>query len=458
MQKTLDNILPLLKQGPASSAEIASNLGVNQTTVSRQLNKVAERVIKFGRGRATRWLVRRYLPMLEDNQVFPIYRVQQSGEAQQIAKLHIVYPENSYLVEYFRPQEGAGEVTSEWTYYESLPWWLTDMRPQGFLGRSFAQQLRDRGVPVDADPRTWSGDTVLSVLIKFPQEHIGNLLVGDSAYARWLEAPSRRELSDDEAGLRANAIALGEHFDSSAQGEQPKFSATLAEGQCIVKFSGQVVRSDDNSVANRWSDLLHSEAIASQVLNNHMAGLAAESRSFTSQQRTLLASIRFDREGDRGRVGIISFAALEAEFIGKPNEVWPSVADALHQESIITERAMKRAKLAWAFGQLIANSDMHLGNLSVTNVDGRPYELAPIYDMLPMRYAPKSAGDLPSQPHDIKGAAILSRTYWETAYPIAAEFWQRLLESNQVSGHFKALAKVQLGKVIEFKQVIDRMA
>jgi hypothetical protein len=51
--------------------------------------------------------------------------------------------------------------------------------------------------------------------------------------------------------------------------------------------------------------------------------------------------------------------------------------------------------LLWAFGTLIGNSDMHSGNLSFVSEHGRPYDIAPAYDMTPMTFAPRSGGGLP---------------------------------------------------------------
>ena len=46
------------------------------------------------------------------------------------------------------------------------------------------------------------------------------------------------------------------------------------------------------------------------------------------------------------------------------------------------------------FGTLIGNSDMHSGNLSFVAERGRPYNLAPAYDMTPMALAPRTGGGI----------------------------------------------------------------
>lgn len=50
----------------------------------------------------------------------------------------------------------------------------------------------------------------------------------------------------------------------------------------------------------------------------------------------------------------------------------------------------------WHFGQLIAYTDMHDGNLSFVPGQPGPW-LAPVYDMLPMLYAPQRGVELPER-------------------------------------------------------------
>lgn len=452
MSNLVDNIISILRSGPQSAAAIGRRLGVVASTISRQLNQLGGQVLKAGSGPATQWYLRRTLPLVDALTVLPIYRIDEYGDAHHIGSLHIVYPSDSYVFEYFRVNQPNGRRNSEWIYHHSLPWWLTDMRPHGFLGRSFAKQLRSNGLAVDGDPNRWSEDTVLAVLVRFPQHHIGNLLVGTVAYENWLNAAPEASLTEAQAVQRAEAIANGEHFDSSAQGEQPKFVARIAEQDCLVKFSGQVSNREHDSVANRWADLLQTEAIAARVLNQWRPSFAAENYAFCQQNRTLLASLRFDRTSTGGRLGIISWTSLDLEFVGRAQEPWPVIADQLFQQRVITEQAQTAAKLAWAFGQLIANTDMHLGNISCLNRGGRPYDLAPIYDMLPMAFAPKSNGDLPCGVVPIVTHPSVPDIIWQSVIPLAHRFWNKVLASARISHHFKALAAAQLQALEQFNR------
>ena len=83
---------------------------------------------------------------------------------------------------------------------------------------------------------------------------------------------------------------------------------------------------------------------------------------------------RFDRIGTLGRKAVVSLAALDAKFVG----------------------AAETAEVLWAFGALIGNTDMHAGNLSWVSEHGRPYNIAPAYDMTPMAFAPSNSGKLPN--------------------------------------------------------------
>ncbi|MGK7521002.1 HipA domain-containing protein, partial [Salmonella enterica] len=70
-------------------------------------------------------------------------------------------------------------------------------------------------------------------------------------------------------------------------------------------------------------------------------------------------------------------------------------------QGIIDAVAHQQIEKIWAFGRLIANSDMHAGNLSFYYSDA-PMALAPVYDMLPMAYAPAASGMLRYAPVDIR--------------------------------------------------------
>ncbi|MFM2242034.1 MAG: hypothetical protein RLZ97_889, partial [Verrucomicrobiota bacterium] len=66
-------ILLLTNQGPISAPDLAAELGVDATTVTRAIGRLGDRVASIGATRRTRYLLRR--PMLRDQSMFVIFRI-----------------------------------------------------------------------------------------------------------------------------------------------------------------------------------------------------------------------------------------------------------------------------------------------------------------------------------------------------------------------------------------------
>ena len=96
----------------------------------------------------------------------------------------------------------------------------------------------------------------------------------------------------------------------------------------------------------------------------------------------------------------------------------------------------QRLKLWDAFGQLIANTDRHYGNVSLL-WNGKRWELAPCYDMLPMRWRPDAtSGALELAPFTPDEADLRS-----SARPVAEAFWQAAIEDEWLTLPFRRLAE-----------------
>jgi hypothetical protein len=61
-----------------------------------------------------------------------------------------------------------------------MPWWLFDMRPQGFLGRAYAQRFAP-ALGLSRDVREWSDTDGIRALVSHGHDLVGNLLLGDVA-------------------------------------------------------------------------------------------------------------------------------------------------------------------------------------------------------------------------------------------------------------------------------------
>ena len=228
---------------------------------------------------------------------------------------------------------------------------------------------------------------------------------------------------------------------SSAGGEQSKFLTALASGErVLVKFSPP----RGTPFGERWHDLLHTEALALQVLREHGVGVA-QARIVESAARTYLESTRFDRIGPlaTGRRHLVALDAVHAHFVDGTRQNWPATCDVLLLQRRLSACDAAAVRALYEFGQFIGNTDMHFGNLSLWADDparGR-FSLAPLYDMLPMRWRPDGFHGLqdysPFEPMRVRASGDDTGT---TARTVAAEFWRRAARHAPLSPPLRSVA------------------
>ncbi len=436
----------LLLQGPQAAIPLRQRLGVSQATFSRLVNAEPD-IIKAGLARATRYALMR--PMRQIRQ-FPLWQIDDEGKAWLFGELYPTWPQGSCLVL-------LNNGTVQW--FEGLPWYLTDLRPQGFLGRAWGRRLAQyAGLPEDI--RLWQEEDVLLALSQQVPENLGGWLVGEESYRRWFEAPAPRAVSDSDKlfayGEMANGALAGDSQGFSAGGEQPKFTCyaqiEIGPAHVMVKFTPPV----QNENSRRWADLLHAEALALTILNQ--AGIPASRATVLVNQRqqAFLEVVRFDCVGMRGRRGIVSLEAVLSEFAGGPLQ-WPAAMAELLSQKVIDLSARLLVQRVWAFGRLIANSDMHAGNLSFYLSD-MPLKPAPVYDMLPMAFAPNSAGNMRSEPLAPRIDPAVPRDVWLEMLPYARRFWLEVGQNPQISEGFRSLAGKMTQQLVEAEALIQRLA
>ena len=89
---------------------------------------------------------------------------------------------------------------------------------------------------------------------------------------------------------------------------------------------------------------------------------------------------------------MVAVAAVHEAFVAGPYGHWAGTCEALVHQGRLPAPAGPQARALLEFGRLIGNSDMHGGNLSLfVDIDGLAqgrFALAPVYDMLPMRWRP----------------------------------------------------------------------
>lgn len=118
--------------------------------------------------------------------------------------------------------------------FPGLPWYLDDLRPQGYLGRAYARHHgHDFGMPLDPDrsePRS-----LLRMLSRTGGTRQGDIIPGENALQEALmsrEAPLdlvRAATRQHAYPERAAAVMAGTLACLGPGGEQPKFTATVEE-------------------------------------------------------------------------------------------------------------------------------------------------------------------------------------------------------------------------------------
>lgn len=442
-----DIVTTLRTWGRLSAADLRQRLDVSPATLMRAARDAGDQVLMRGRARRSAYAARREL---RGNMApIPVYRIDENGAAHEQGLLNLTYPDGSVLdrleaLEW--PLHGA-EMEDGW--YDGIPYPMLDMRPQGFLGRGFARR-HARLLQVDEDPNRWSDDDALHALTLLGDDTPGNFILGEPAYRLWLATMRnpREPIGDTAVAGRYPMLAnqAMQHGDggSSAAGEFPKFTTTRRIGvgaevtQVIVKFSGN----DDSEGTQRWSDLLVCEHLAATLAPGLLPSIRASTSTIHQMAgRTFLEVERFDRHRRHGRSGLLSLHALNAALVGSNQAPWPATVQRLDDLGLLQPAVVEQSAALWHFGKLIANDDMHEGNLSFQPaLPGQAgLRLAPVYDMLPMLYAPARGVEL--APRQFEPALPLPRETrtWLRAARVALEFWRLASGDERISAGFRAI-------------------
>lgn len=442
-----DALMTLLRTRPNLAAgKVREELGVNRTTLMRMVRAAGTEVLTYGRARRTRYSARRHTFRFQ--QPLPIFMIEPAGAYAEAGQLHLAHPEGS-VVEWEGDFPWPLDEQMEDGWFHGLPYFLQDLWPEGFLGRAFVRAYAGL-LELPEDPKRWNEEHMLLAVSRFGTDPIGNLIVGETTLKRFLaelqNPPSPLNEEDVEIGyaeLARGAMANG-NPGSSAAGEFPKFTAARQhDGEVVkvlVKFSG----SDASPSSERWADLLVCEHWATRILPRCMGVAAAETRILQTAGRTFLESVRFDRHGAHGRSPVSTWAAINSTWFGMTGESWTQGAARLRERRLIQQAVAEDIARLSHFGRLIANTDMHDGNLSFrpTRISGRPeFELAPAYDMLPMLYAPVRGVELPQvnfQPHLPVPA---ERAVWAHAADAAVQFWDAVANDDRISQPFRGTCR-----------------
>ena len=420
-------VIDFLKRGVATSRQIQQATGLSQAAVSRHLNRLGSSVIKLNDKRPPQYVLSTNAFGMSNT--IPLSMIDENAEVTIVGYLRPLESDGFYLETSTNTPSALLGINHG--FFSYLPYYLDDLRPQGFLGRQIAKKMSELSEYFPSKLAYWNADQVGRYIIANNEDLTGNILLGEQALLNIKKPP--KAVHRTEYARIATEVLQGETFGSSAGGEQPKFTAFNHELQkhVIVKFSP----AGDSEIAQRWRDILLTEHYACLALNKYKIP-AAITKIVEQGDRLFLESVRFDRKGMFGKLAMISLHAIDSEFVGFADN-WLQTCNQLVKLKLFNPEDLEQIKLLSAFGLLINNTDMHLGNLSLT-IDGDIFKPLPIYDMCSMGFAPKASEVMPFvfKPPKIDTLGLNSNQI-SVIKKVVGCFWKKLSQDKRISTEFK---------------------
>jgi HipA-like C-terminal domain len=404
-------VAALLARGePITAAQLAAATEKSVSSISLALGKLGDRVHRIGAARSTRYALKKDILGLPSGYTLRWLGSSNTG----FTSAQLTYLANDWLHIACQTSDGRSK---QWLTEHQPPWFLSTLKPQGYLGRKLARWLPQ----LPSDPAHWSLAQLLYSL-----QHISDP-IGAIAVEQTSARPAHPRITslaerDAQFDALANEDSAQLPAGSSAAGEQPKFVVHVLEQACIVKFTPP----HGTPFGERWAALLKLEKLALDILQSHGVS-SAHAEIVQTQRRTYLQSVRFDRDAAHGTRHIVAIAALHDEFIKSSWTNWVTTSEALADQGLIAAQELSQIATIFAFGHYIGNTDMHSGNLSffVDDVITPKIRLAPVYDMLPMMWKPdphQGLSDSPVRQQFIPAGFTAEQAQ---AREWAVEFWEQ---------------------------------
>ncbi len=426
-----NRLLALLESGAKSSRELQDASGFSQPKVSRLVNSLGSMVLRLGHGRATLYAHARDVGGY--GYEFPVYRVTEAGDVVLLGNLLTLQRAQFW----WAPVEGTGEL------FNHLPWFIQDMRPDGFMGRALAHRISSQLRLPDL-LQYWTDDHVLIALSTRGEDLMGNIIIGQESLGLYLEMTRQPCEAIDvdnrfEVYPRFVESALeGNPPGSSAAGEQPKFAVLVEDHgelrHVLVKFSPLIT----TPIGRRWADLIVCEHIALNLIRERGID-SASSQLLETGDRYLLEVTRFDRQGRFGRLPMLSLFTIDAEFFGYIDN-WIAAASRLENSEMLSKEDAANLRWLSVFSSLTANTDQHFGNISLIMEDERRrFSLAPAYDILPMLYRPQE-DDVPMRTFNPKiSIASQALDLLPDALDWTVRFWEEAAGDHRITEGFREI-------------------
>jgi len=231
-----------------TSRELQTQLNLSQGAVSAKLNKLGSRVVRYNHGRTPMYALTRNA--LGSNDQIPVYMADNCGNNTVVVNLRPLYPSGFFAEKVAgTPKLLLGET--EDGLFDGLPYYLQDIRPQGYIGRQIALELSARISDFPSDLANWNENHIGRYLLSNGEDLPGNFQLGEIGFLRRSVPPN--EINRSDYPKIATQIESGENPGSSAGGEQPKFTAYCEDvnSHVIVKFNTD----EDTSAQRRWKDI-----------------------------------------------------------------------------------------------------------------------------------------------------------------------------------------------------------
>lgn len=431
------------------STEICAELGISQSVFSRLARDVPG-LVALGAARSRSYAMAKTIPGV--SLPITVTEISAAGDVSLAGVLHVLAG-GWYAL--------ARVDSSAYWLYQGLPPFVTDLRPQGFLGR--LEPLKNPDLELPEDILRWTDDHVLKYLTRRSEHAAGNFILGDESLARYWE--SRRR--DNQLVLKAancaeaypelaQAAMKGDPAGSSAGGEQPKFTCIVQSSDSADDFTHAIVKfSPPRSTpgGRRWADLLVCEHLALSTLNAFDIP-AAQTRILDLRGRMFLEVGRFDRQGRHGRKAMVTMSALDGD-LGMPDQSWSAVARALRAQRQLPADDARLIEMLDLYGALIGNVDKHHGNIAVSWSVKPPYRLLPAYDVLPMLYRPNSHGEVVEREWNAHSLRGMQLAHLPLCHAMASTFWDRVAKDERISNDFKRIALRHVEAISPLKTAAD---
>ena len=228
----------LRRRGRQPAAALQQALAISRPTLARAVT-AEPRVVRLGKARATQYALARDI---RGDSRWPLYRIGADARIDHLGTLiSLERGEFALLSDTIRP--ALQQAPFGPGVYPDLPWFLDDLRPSGFLGRTYAHRIAaSLGVP--SDITVWNAEHVLAALLQGDSTQAGDLVVGERALARTLHAMDKPpDLVAAAERVRRYPAAYPSRARSARARARRRRGRRLASSRLATRQRGRVRRS-----------------------------------------------------------------------------------------------------------------------------------------------------------------------------------------------------------------------